>query len=112
MKRTIVIILAIVFVLLTFSACGTNPEKAILGKWYNEQGDCLEILSDNTYSVDKIYNGYEIGIDSGEWEYLEEEDFFKFYADTYYSNIINVEIDKDDKGTYINYTYYGTFYKE
>lgn len=112
MKRTLILILTIALVLCTFSACGNNPEKKILGKWYNEKGDCLEILSDNTYSIDKIYTGYEIGIDSGEWEYLEDEGFFKFYADNYDESIIRVEIGKDENGTCIKYTYYGTFYKD
>ncbi len=109
-KKTLATILTLMFVLCAFSSCGTKPENTILGKWYNEKGDCLEILSDNTYSIDKIYTGYEIGIDSGEWEYLEEG-FFKFYANNYDESIIKVEINKDEIGTYIKYTYYGTFYK-
>lgn len=111
MKRTVSLILVLAFVIGAFSACGTSPEKKILGKWYNEQGDCLEILSDNTYRVDNIYNGYEIGIDSGRWVYLEEEDYFKFYANNYDESIIKVQIARDAEGTYITYTYYGTFYK-
>ena len=112
MKRTIYLILTIAFLLFTFSSCGSDPKKEILGKWYNEKGDCLEILSDNTYSIDNIYNGYEIGIDSGEWEYLEDENFFKFYADNYDRSVIRVEIEENENGTCIKYTYYGTFYKD
>ena len=110
MKKAIILIFTIALVLCTFSACGTNPEKEILGKWYNEKGDCLEILSDNTYSVDKIYIGYEIGINRGKWEYLEDEGFFKFYANN--ESVIRAEIEKNENGTCIEYTYYGTFYKD
>ena len=110
-KKMLVTVLILIFVLCTFSACGTKPENKILGKWYNEKGDCLEILSDNTYSIDKIYTGYEIGINSGEWEYLEEG-FFKFYANDYEESVIKIVIDKDKNGQYIKYTYYGTFYKK
>ena len=113
LKQTLAATLALIFMLCALTACSTAPEKTILGKWYNDDGDCLEILSDNTYSIHQISDySYEIGLDSGEWDYLEEESFFKFYANNYDEDIINVEINKDEKGIYINYTYYGTFYKE
>jgi len=113
LKQTIAVVLALIFVLCALTACGKMPEKSILGKWYNDDGDCLEILSDNTYSINQVSDYiYEIGLDSGEWEYLEEERFFKLYADNYDGDVIKVEINKDTNGTYINYTSYGTFYKE
>ena len=113
MKKMLILILTIALMLCTFSACGINPEKKILGKWYNEDGDCLQILSDNTYYIDQnSHYSYMIGLDSGEWVYLEEEGFFKFYANDYDESVISVEIDKDQNGTYIEYTYYGTFYKQ
>lgn len=111
MKKAIPLILALVLCL-GLCACSTSHQKTILGKWYNDDGDCLKILSDNTYSIHQVSDYiYERGFDSGEWEYLEEEKFFKFYADNYDGDIIKVEINKDSKGTYIDYTYYGTFYK-
>ena len=112
MKRSIALLLATTLLMCIFSACSLNPEKKILGKWYNENGDCLEILSDHTYSVDNIPNGYELGINKGTWEYLGEEGYFKFYPRTYDSRVIKVEIDRDSDGTYIEYAYYGTFYKD
>ena len=112
-KQMLTITLALIFVLCTLTGCYITPERAILGKWNNDDGDCLEILSDNTYSINQVSDSiYESGLDSGEWEFLEEENFFKFYADNYDGDIIKVEINKDEKGTYINYTFYGTFYKE
>lgn len=111
MKRIAIKIVIAVFLILAVSGCGKSPEKEILGKWYNDEGYCLEVLSDHTYSVDHIKIGYEDGINKGQWEYLEDEGFFKFYANTYHTNIIRVEINKDNKGKNIEYTYYGTFYK-
>lgn len=112
-KQTLAATLVLILMLCTLTACSTTPEKAILGKWYNDDGDCLEILSDNTYSIRQVSDYiYESGLNSGEWEYLEEENFFKLYANNYDGDIIKVEISKDEKGTYINYTSYGTFYKE
>lgn len=110
-KISITLVLLCLFCVLT--ACSSTPEKAILGKWYNEDGDCLEILSDNTYSINQVSKySYDIGLDSGEWEYLKEEGFFKFYANTYDGDVIKVEINADTNGTCIKYTYYGTFYKK
>ena len=113
LKQTLAATIILIVMLCTFSACSTTPEKTILGKWYNDDGDCLEILSDNTYSINQVSDYiYEIGLDSGEWEYLEEEDFFKFYADNYDGDIMKIEIKKDEKGTYLHYSYYGNFYKK
>lgn len=111
MKKTIILSIVLGIIICSLISCRNKPEKKILGKWYNEKGDCLEILSDKTYSIDKIYKGYEIGINSGKWEYLEEG-FFKFYANDYDESVIKVEIDKDDNGEFIKYTYYGKFYKK
>ena len=112
-KRLFATTLVLIIMLCIFTACGAPPEKVILGKWYNVDGDCLEILSDNTYSIKQVSDYiYESGLGSGKWTYLEEEGFFKFYANNYDEDIIKVEINKDEKGTYIDYTYYGTFYKK
>ena len=126
LKKILSLFFCITLTISTLSACNDNETKSknksknlleesnaesILGKWYNEKGDCLEILSDNTYSIDNIYDGYESGINSGKWSYLEVEDFFKFYADNYDESIIKVEVNKDKYGTFIKYSYYGTFYK-
>lgn len=115
-KKTTTITLVLTLILCFFSSCSilteTSAEKKILGKWYNKNGDCMEILSDNTYSIYQTSDYiYESGLDSGEWEYLEEG-FFKFYANNYDGDIIKVEINEDEEGTYIEYTYYGIFYRD
>ena len=119
MKRiiTVTIVAIIICTLIcTLSSCAGNPSKDILGKWYNEEGDCLVILSDNTYYIDfakvKLYGGYVTGTDSGMWKYLEEEKFFKFYANNYDEYVYKIKIEKDSNGKYIKYASFGTFYKK
>ena len=111
-KKIILCLIALTLFLCVLTACGKKAEKTILGKWYNAQGDCLEILSDNTYSINQVSDKiYDIGLDSGKWEYLKEEEFFKFYTDSYKGDVIKIQLNKDKTGTYIEYSYYGVFYK-
>ena len=133
LKRIFLLLLMITFALCVLSACKDehvceckccqndeeteeteeNPEKIILGKWYNDDGDCMTVLSDNTYSIDMVDDfGYEIGMNRGKWEYLEEEGFFKFHASNYDKDVISLEVKEDENGTYFKYTYFGTFFKE
>ena len=111
MKKFLSLLLSLVLVCV-LSACGDNQGKSIIGKWYAENGCYLEILSDNTYQrhtvseygTDKIQYG-------GEWRFLEEEGFYKFYNNND-DSFIKIEIKYDKFGTYIEYgNYYGEFYK-
>lgn len=110
MKKIISFLLIIVFVF-SLSACGSNSPKSIIGKWYNKKGNCLEILSDNTYQRQSLTqnDNYEVR-ESGEWKYLETEKFFKF-TNNETKDFIKITIDKDKYGAYIEYGDYGVFYK-
>ena len=110
LKQTLAIIIALTLTVCTLSACGANNEKSILGKWYNANGDCLEIQSDNTYRTDFVEEkGKTIGSGSGKWMYLEEENLFKFYSND--DRIWEITISKDKYGESFEYSYYGIFYK-
>ncbi len=109
-KQTLATIIALTLTLCTLSACGTNPKKSILGKWYNANGDCLKIQSDNTYRTDFVEEmGKTIGSGSGKWVYLEEENLFKFYSND--DRVWEINISKDKHGESFEYSYYGVFYK-
>ncbi len=51
-KQTLSTILTLTFMLCALSACGTNPDNAIIGKWYNDDGECLDIRSDGSYKLE------------------------------------------------------------
>lgn len=109
-KQTLAIIITLTIMLCSLSACDTNPEKSILGKWYNDDGDCLEIQSDNTFRVNFVKKiGTTIGSGSGKWVYLEEENLFKFYSND--DKIWEINIFSDKYGENFEYSYYGVFYK-
>ena len=111
MKKIMICAFILSIAICILSSC--SNEKDIIGKWYNDEGDCLVIQSDNTYYIDFATNkfGYDIGMDKGTWTYLEEENFFKFHAKNYDRDVMKVQIEKDEKGAYIKYSYFGTFYK-
>lgn len=111
-KLVVAIALIIVFVLVCAIAVNlSNPETKIVGRWYNEDGDCLIVQSDNTYRMEHaVRYGYDIGSDQGEWEYLSEERIYKFTdlnGDEH-----EFEMSTDENGENFKYYYYGVFYKD
>lgn len=102
-KQTLTTIFALFLVLCTLSACSKTPEKTILGKWYNDDGKCLDIRSDGSYKLEDSYG-------TGTWKYLDDNETIEFtdvYGDTN-----ETKIDKDDIGDYIVFSTYGNFYRK
>ena len=109
--KKIAFFLAAMFILFTLVGCGTNDSKegnntnsseTIVGKWYNSNNRCLDIRSDGTYKLENAYG-------TGKWKILDDKktfEFTDFYGDTQES-----EINKDESGKYIDFGYYGKFYK-
>lgn len=83
-----------------FAACGSTTNNPV-GKWYNEKEKCLDIRSDGSWKLEGSYG-------TGTWKKLDDGifEFTDFYGDTQES-----EINKDDLGQYIDFGYYGDFYK-
>lgn len=102
MKKTISIVLTIFVLMMLLSGCGSS-EKNIVGQWYNEKGKCLDVRSDGSWKLEDSYG-------TGTWKYLEDKvtiEFTDFYGDTQES-----EINEDELGKYIDFGYYGNFYKD
>lgn len=101
-KRSIALIIGIILLLSTVSACAPAG-KSPVGKWYNEKGKCLDVRSDGTWKLESSYG-------TGTWKYLEDKvtiEFTDYYGDTQES-----EINEDELGKYIDFGYYGDFYKD
>ena len=99
-KQTLSTILTLTLMLCVLSACGTNSENAIIGKWYNDNGKCLDIRSDGSYKLEDSYG-------TGTWKFLDDNETIEFtdvYGDTN-----ETIVGKDDKGDYIKFSSYGIF---
>lgn len=102
-SKIISIILILVVSVTCISGCGSSNEKSIVGQWYNEKGKCLDIRSDGTWKLDGSYG-------TGTYKLLDDKETFEFtdfYGDTQESKINN-----GDLGQYIDFGYYGDFYKD
>lgn len=102
-RRIISIILIFVILVTCFSGCKASNKKSIVGQWYNEKGKCLDIRSDGTWKLEDSYG-------TGTYKLLDDKETFEFtdfYGDTQES-----KINKDDLGQYIDFGYYGDFYKD
>lgn len=103
-KRRIISIILIFAILVTcFSGCKASNKKSIVGQWYNEKGKCLDIRSDGTWNLEDSYG-------TGTYKLLDDKETFEFtdfYGDTQES-----KINEDDLGQYIDFGYYGDFYKD
>ena len=100
-KKSIALIIGVILMLCTLSAC-TSSGKSPVGKWYNEKGKCLDVRKDNTWKLEGNYG-------TGTWKKIDNEtfEFIDFYGDTQESGI-----NEDDLGQYIDFGYYGNFYKD
>lgn len=96
MKKTVKlvsIVLMIISILLSLSACG-GIEDDIIGMWYDDDGNVLSVQKDGTYN----FNG-EYG--SGTWKILDDDETIEFTD--FYGMTKNIEITEDDLGQYIFY---------
>ena len=101
MKKTISVALIILALIMLLGGCGSS-KKNITGQWYNEKEKCLDIRSDGSWKLEGSYG-------TGTWKYLDDNktiEFTDFYGDTQES-----EINIDERGQYIDFGYYGDFYK-
>ena len=100
-KRNIAFIMEIVLILYALSACGSNISSPV-GNWYNEKGKCLDIRQDGSWELEDSYG-------TGTWKKLNDDiiEFTDFYGDTQES-----KINEDELGKYIDFGYYGDFYKD
>lgn len=83
------------------TACGAKTPD-IAGQWYNKTGDCLNIQSDGTYSIDREYG-------SGQWKVLDDGKTLQFTD--YYGTVCETQVQKDSVGTYLDIRGYEVFYR-
>lgn len=109
MRKIICIILAVCMCSMFLCACGSSKvdhtsknKNDVVGKWYNEDDLCLKIRSDGTWKLDNNYG-------SGKWKMLDDETVE--FTDSY-GEIQETEIFEDDLGEYVEFGYYGNFYKD
>lgn len=100
-KRSIAFIVGIILILSVLSACGSSTSSPV-GNWYNEKGKCLNVRKDGSWKLEDSYG-------TGTWKKLNDDiiEFTDFYGDTQES-----EINEDALGKYIDFGYYGNFYKD
>ena len=101
--RSLIFLFMLLLLLCIVSGCTSNPSKEIVGEWYNSKGKCLNIYSDGSWKLEDSYG-------TGTWKLLGDKDTFEFtdfYGDTQES-VIN----KDNRGKYIDFGYYGAFYRD
>ncbi len=109
-----IISLLLILTALIFSACSSNikefseSEPLIVGDWYNSNGHHMQILPDNTYSIN-IFQDFEFltGHEVGTLCPLQEDNKFEFTSD----NTYNIDITTDSSVSFITHPEYGKFYK-
>ncbi len=98
---SIAIISVLSILVVSFVGCGSK-ENEIVGQWNNKENKCLDIRSDGTWKLEDSYG-------TGTYKLLEDGEtyeFTDFYGDTQES-----KINSDSIGEYIDFGYYGNFYK-
>lgn len=100
MRRIVRLILAICICAVFFGGC--SSKKDVIGKWYNYRGKCLDVRSDGSWKLEDSYG-------TGTWKLLDDGifEFTDFYGDTQES-----AINKDDLGEFIDFGWYGNFYRD
>ena len=96
----IALLVGVLLLICSFAACGSGS-SSLVGKWYDETGKCLDIRSDGSWKLEDSYG-------TGTWKKLDDGifEFTDFYGDTQES-----AINEDEIGQYIDFGYYGDFYK-
>ena len=102
-NRSTALLVTLTLLLCLLSGCNTVTENEIIGQWYNDSGKCLDIRSDGSYKLEGSYG-------EGQWKLLDDKETYQFtdvYKDTQESKILT-----DQQGKYIDFGYYGDFYKK
>lgn len=102
-------------VLLSTTSCffpEEDPQEKVIGKWYNSDGNYIEIQSDGTvklftYELEKD-GKLENSVQMGTWAFLVNEKIFKFFLD---DSIFEVSMRESDHGSFLNLGDLGSFYK-
>lgn len=98
-KKILSVLLAVLLVAGILSACGIGKQK-LIGKWYDEDGRCLDLRKNGTWQMDGLYG-------SGTWKRLDD-DYIELTD--FYGEIDEGELCEDANGSYIHY-YGRDFYK-
>lgn len=98
-----VIILILIVSVACIAGCGSSNGKSIVGQWYNENGKCLDIRSDGTWKLEDSYG-------TGTYKLLDDKETFEFTD--YYGDTQESKINEDELGIYVDFSYYGYFYKD
>ncbi len=101
-KKILAVVIAFVIVVSAFASC-SSPTKSVVGEWYNYRDKCLDIRSDGTWKLEGSYG-------SGTYKLLDDGETFEFtdfYGDTHES-----PVEEDEYGEYIDFGYYGNFYRD
>lgn len=102
MKKAMSLLLLVCMLMAIFSGCSSD-EGAIVGKWYNEYGECLRVSSDGSWAiVDSIYKGT--------WSLLDDNVTYQFVSNT--AGKVTTEIETDKLGKYIFFGGFGVMYKD
>ena len=100
-KQTLATALALIFVLCTLTACKSDNQTSIVGKWYDSSGEYLDIRSDGTYKLENDYG-------TGTWKILKDGQTIEFKD--FYGSILKTRIEIDKNGKYIDLGNSGVFY--
>ena len=95
----VAVLLGVLLFICSLTACKSG--SGVVGKWYNEKGKCLDVRRDGSWKLEGSYG-------TGTWKKLDDGifEFTDFYGDTQES-----AINEDELGLYIDFGYYGNFYK-
>ena len=110
-KKIAVLVLAVCFMLSTLTAlcgCAEFKQNAIVGKWYDENMDYIEVFSDNTFILES--SDFDSEHNSGAWRYIPKDDIYEFHYDS--GNIYYAILESDEYGQFINYSFFRSYYKD
>lgn len=95
-------VLVLICVLVTVALPGCQSKgKEFIGKWYSDQGKCLDVRENGTWKLDGFYG-------KGTWECVDDGtvEFTDFYGD-----VDEASLQEDEHGLYIHYDH-RDFYKD
>ena len=103
MRRILSVVVLMLFFFGMSSGCARHSGNGVVGKWYNKNNKCLDIRSDGTYKLEDSYG-------TGKWKLLDDKETYEFLD--YYGDSQETKIYSDDGGKYLDFGYYGDFYKD
>lgn len=95
-------IIALILIFSIFAVASSSAEKEIVGKWYNEKGDVVDVRNDGTFD--------DPGYGTGTWKLSDDGSTYEFID--FYGESQKVKIESDENGEYIRIKYYGKFYRD